>query len=98
MAEYTIQVMELEVTVEYSVSGSYERESRTSPAEYPEVEIECFRLEKELATLLGISETLDSTRIEGYIDDMGALVATLLQEWEEDQEPDFDREYDDLDY
>ncbi len=77
----------LEVIVEYTVSGGWVRAGRDSPPEYPIVEIECYRIPKTLAELLGCKEVLDSEKVEAYVD-MDSLYNDLLQAWQ-DEEPDF---------
>ncbi len=85
----SIAFSDFEITVDYRVSGRDTPATYSSPAEYPEVEIECFRIDPELASFLGISEVLDSNKVEEYLD-ISALGETLLQEWQElNDEPDY---------
>lgn len=84
MAEFYLHVegdlWGFEVTLEYEVSGSYVPGGLEEPPEDPDVEIECYRMPKDLAALLGISEVLDSDRVEAHID-MGRLYDALLVAW-----------------
>lgn len=79
---------DLEVIIEFTVSGGYQRATRTSPAEHPDVEIECYRIPKSLADLLGCKEVLDSAKVEAFLD-MDSLYTNLLEFWQ-DEEPEFD--------
>ena len=93
MPEYVtyLDTSDFEVTVDYSVHGSYRRATHEDPPEEPEVEIECFRIDKKLALMLGIDEVLDSTRVEQHIN-IDELSGKILEDHNA-QEPECD--YDD---
>lgn len=77
----------IDIIIEYNVYGDYTRATEYSPEEYPEVEIECFRMPPELAKLLGVGEVLDSDRIVERLD-IDELHQQLLQEWQDKQDDD----------
>ena len=55
------------IIVNYSIWGCYGRATMHDPPQYPEVEIERFRIPKTLAKLLGCDENVPAEKVEELI-------------------------------